>query len=252
MSETQISLQTGSYYLMKTAIITGGGRGIGRETAMLLAVKGVNVVVCSRTQKDIDETVSHIRQTAEGHAGVAGTKCDVSISSDIGSLVSKTVMEFGAVDILVNNAGVAIVKRLVDTSEKEWNETINSNLKGAFLCSQAVVPGMVRRGSGTIINVSSVAGKEGSENLSAYCASKFGMIGLAESLAWEVAGSNIRVMSICPGEVATKMQEDADPAYYRTHKDRMLRTRQVAEKIVEMIFDGKKYRNGQSVDMPNE
>jgi 3-oxoacyl-[acyl-carrier protein] reductase len=226
---------------MATAIVTGGGRGIGKETAILLAKKGVNVVVCSRTQSEIDDTVNAIQSM---HAGILGVKCDVSVSLEVDNLIEKAAGRFGEIDILINNAGIIFVKQLVDTSEKEWDETLDSNLKSAFLCSKAVLPHMK---AGTIINVSSGAGKTGFENLSAYCASKFGMMGLTESLAWEVANHNIRVMAICPGEVATKMQE-VDPEYYKQNKSRMLKPEQVAAKIVEMVFDSR-YTNGQSVDI---
>jgi 3-oxoacyl-[acyl-carrier protein] reductase len=145
---------------------------------------------------------------------------------------------------LVNNAGVVFLKKLADTTEQEWDETINSNLKSTFLCCRAVLPYMEK--SGTIINVSSGAGKAGFEKLSAYCASKFGMMGLAESLAWEVRGLT-RVMTICPGDVDTTMQ-DVDPDYHRQNRGNMLTAKQVALKIVEMIFD-EKYRNGQSIDI---
>jgi 3-oxoacyl-[acyl-carrier protein] reductase len=229
---------------MATAIVTGSGRGIGRETAVLLAKQRVNVVVCSRTQSETDDTVEAIKKI---HAGVLGVKCDVSISSQVDSLVKQAVKKFGGIDILVNNAGIFTVKKLVDTSEKEWDEILAVNLKGAFLCCKAVLPYMLGNKSGTIVNVSSGAGRAGFDSLSAYCASKFGMIGLTESLAWEVAGHNIRVMAICPGEVATKMQE-SDPEYYQENRDSMLRPEQVAAKIVDMIFSDK-YRNGQSVDI---
>ncbi|MGI0048267.1 MAG: SDR family NAD(P)-dependent oxidoreductase [Nitrososphaera sp.] len=229
---------------MATAIVTGSGRGIGRETAILLAKRGVNVVVCSRTQREINETAEAIKKI---HAGVLGVKCDVGISSQVDNLVKKAAKKFGGVDILVNNAGIFTVKKLVDTSEKEWDEILGVNLKGAFLCCKAVLPYMLANNSGAIINVSSGAGRAGFDSLSAYCASKFGMIGLTESLAWEVAGHNIRVMAICPGEVATKMQE-SDPEYYRENRGRMLKPEQVGEKIIDMIFSDK-YRNGQSVDI---
>lgn len=229
---------------MTTAIVTGGGRGIGRKTAILLAKRGVNVVVCSRTPSEINDTVEAIKKI---HPGALGVKCDVGVSSQVDSLVKKTVEKFGGVAILVNNAGVIIVKKLADTTEKEWDETLGSNLKSAFLCCKAVLPYMLKNNAGTIINVSSIAGKTGFDSLSAYCASKFGMMGLTESLAWEVAGRQVRVMAISPGEVATKMQE-TDPEYYRENRDRMLKPEQVAAKIVDMIFDSK-YRNGQSVDI---
>lgn len=229
---------------MPTAIVTGSGRGIGKETALLLARKDVNVVVCSRTLEEINSTVEELEKM---HVGVLGMRCDVGVASDVENLVEKTVERFGGVDVLVNNAGVAILKQLVDTTEKEWDETIDSNLKSAFLCSKAVLPYILERKSGVIVNVSSGAGKSGFENLSAYCASKFGMMGLTESLAWEVASTKIKVMAICPGDVDTVMQ-DMDPAYHKANRARMLTAGQVAEKIVEMIFDGK-YRNGQSIDI---
>ncbi|AFU58084.1 glucose/ribitol dehydrogenase family protein [Candidatus Nitrososphaera gargensis Ga9.2] len=229
---------------MATAIVTGSGRGIGRETAILLAKKGVNVVVCSRTQSEINNTVEAIKEI---HLGVLGVKCDVSVSWQVDNLVKKAVEKFGPVDILVNNAGIFTVKKLVDTSEKEWDQILAVNLKGAFLCCKAVLPYMLDKNSGAIVNISSGAGKVGFDSLSAYCASKFGMMGLTESLSWEVAGHKIKVMAICPGEVATKMQE-ADPEYYKENRDRMLEPKQVAAKIVDMIFSDK-YRNGQSVDI---
>ena len=106
---------------------------------------------------------------------------------------------------------------------------------------------MIRSG-GIIINVSSGAGKTGFPDISAYCASKFGMIGLTESLAWEVGNYNVKVMAICPGEVNTKMQQDFDQEYYIKYKDKMLEPKQVAERIIDMIFNGKgKYNNGQSI-----
>lgn len=228
---------------MPTAIVTGSGRGIGKAAAILLAKRGMNVAVCSRTQTEIDETVKEIKGLG---AGVLGMKCDVGVASDVAGFVDAVVQQFGGVDVLVNNAGVAILKQLVDTTEQEWDQTINSNLKSAFLCSKAVMPYMLKQNSGVIVNVSSGAGKSGFENLSAYCASKFGMMGLTESLAWEVSG-RIRVMAICPGDVDTVMQ-DMDLAYHKANKERMLTAVQVAEKIVEMISDSR-YRNGQSVDI---
>jgi len=152
---------------------------------------------------------------------------------------------------LINNAGISYVKKLIDTTEKEWDQTLDINLKGPFLLCKASVPHMMKNNLGVIINVSSGAGKVGFEDISAYCASKFGLMGLTESLTWEVANYNIRVMTICPGEVATKMQENVDSSYYQSNKDNMIQPKTVAEKIVEMVFDYNKYRNGISVDLPN-
>jgi 3-oxoacyl-[acyl-carrier protein] reductase len=152
--------------------------------------------------------------------------------------------------ILVNNAGVALNRKLIDTSEEEWDQTINSNLKGAFLFIKAILPYMISKKSGVILNVNSGAGKVGFSNLSAYCASKFGLVGLAESLALEVSEyGNIRVLTIFLGEVATKMWQEYDFRYYQKNKSKMLQPHDVAEKIAQMIFDGKIYKNGDSVEM---
>ena len=238
----------------KTAIITGSSRGIGKETAIILAKnKAVNVVVCSRTETEIDSVVEGIKKLT-GNSSVLGIKCDVSIPSQVNSLIELTIDKFGSesMDILVNNAGVAFNKKLIDTSEEEWNQTINTNLKGAFLFAKAVVPYMISNRSGVIINVNSGAGKVGFSNLSAYCASKFGLLGLAESLALEVGTyGNIRVMTVFLGQVATKMWQEFDYSYYEKNKSKMLSPQDVAEKIVEMIFDSKTYKNGASVEMYN-
>lgn len=234
----------------RTAVITGSGRGIGKETAIMLARQVENIVVCSRTKNEINQVVNDIEEIND-KINVIGAKCDVSISSQVNSLVRSAVDRFGSesIDILVNNAGVAFDKKLVDTSEDEWDQTIDTNLKGAFLITKSVLPYMIERKSGTIVNVNSGAGKVGFSDLSSYCASKFGLAGLAESLALEIDIHNIRVMTIFLGQVATKMWQDYDYNYYEENKNKMLSPKKVSAKIVEMILDIKKYKNGASVEM---
>jgi 3-oxoacyl-[acyl-carrier protein] reductase len=235
----------------KTAIITGSSRGIGKETAIILAKKSVNVVICSRTQSEINSTVEEIKKLT-GISGVLGIRCDVSIPSQVNSLVKSVMEKFGSnnIDILVNNAGVAFNTKLIDISEEEWDQTINSNLKGAFLFTKAVLPYMISNRSGVILNVNSGAGKAGFSNLSAYCASKFGLVGLAESLVLELSEyQNIRVLTIFLGEVATKMWQEYDFSYYQRNKSKMLQAKDAAVKIAEMIFDTKTYKNGDSFEM---
>src|SRR5919205_2043054 len=246
-----------------TAIVTGSSRGIGKETAIILSKMGLNVVISSRTQREIDFTVNQIKEIIistknSGGSGaeadgdkILGIKCDVSKASEVDYLVKSTVEKFRSIDILVNNAGIVYVKKLIDTSEEEWDKTSDINLKGAFLFSKAVIPFMIKKdvSNGVIINVSSGTGKIGFPDISAYCASKFGLIGLTESLAWEIGNYNIKVMAICPGEVNTKMQQDFDQEYYRKYKDKMLQPKQVAERIIDMIFNDKKYNNGQSIEI---
>ena len=234
---------------LTTALVTGGGRGIGKETAIQLSKMGMNVIVCSRSQNEIDSAVKLIKSAGNGQ--IIGRKCDVSVSSQVNHLVNEALEIYGRLDVLINNAGVSYVRKLIDTTEEQWDKTLNINLKGAFLLCKAIVPHMINNNAGVIINVSSGAGKVGFEDISAYCASKFGMIGLTESLAREVASYNIRIMTICPGEVATKMQEDVDPQYYELNKHKMLDPREVAEKIADMIFNDSDYNNGISVDLPN-
>ena len=157
---------------------------------------GLNVVICSRTQSEINSVVNEIKRIISNGNGninnnnsnddnnnndVIGIKCDVSKSLEVDYLIQKTIDKFKAIDILVNNAGIVFIKKLIDTSEEEWDKTIEINLKSAFLCTKAVLPFMIRNRYGVIINVSSGAGKTGFPDISAYCVSKFGMIGLTES-----------------------------------------------------------------------
>jgi 3-oxoacyl-[acyl-carrier protein] reductase len=178
----------------KTAIITGSGRGIGKDIAIQLTNHVRNLVVCSGTQHEINSVVKEI-ENINNQVNVLGSRCDVRISSQVNSLVQSAADKFGSEtrEILVNNAGVTIDKKLLDTSEDEWDQTIDTNLKGAFLLAKAVLPHMIQRNSGVILNVNSGAGETGFSDLSSYCASKFGLLGLAESLALEVDAYNIRV-----------------------------------------------------------
>ncbi|MDW0169564.1 MAG: SDR family oxidoreductase [Nitrososphaeraceae archaeon] len=230
-----------------TALVTGSGRGIGRETAILLSKKGFNLIICSRNQNEIDSVVKEIKSF--GNDRILARECDVSVSSQVNRVVNEALDIYGRIDVLINNAGISYVKKLIDTTEEEWDNTLDINLKGSYLFAKAIVPHMIKHNYGIIINVSSGAGKIGFEDISAYCASKFGMIGLTESLASEINNYNIRVMTICPGQVATKMQKDIDSQYYELNKNKMLHPRKVAEKIADMIFSDKEYPNGVSVDL---
>ena len=209
-----------------TAILTGSARGIGKETALLLAKRGLNVVVCSRTKSEVNSTVDEIKKQST-QVNVLGVKCDVDIPSQVNSVAKAAIDKFGSetLDILVNNAGIAVNKKLIDTSEEEWDLTINTNLKGAFLFAKAVLPYMTAKKSGVIINVNSGADKLGFSNLASYCASKFGLVGLAESLALEVDGCNIRVLTIFLGQVDTKMWKEFDYRYYEQNRNYMVNLR---------------------------
>ena len=193
-----------------TAIVTGSTRGIGKETALLLLKNGLNVVISSKSQPSVDNVIQEILDKFPSKKeNILGLKCDVSKYSDVKSLVEVSVKTFGRIDVLVNNAGIVYYKSIMNTTEEEWDKTIDTNLKGTFLFTKEVLPYMIEnKFGGIIINVSSGAGKSGFSNLSSYCASKFGMIGLTESVAKEIIDNNIKVMAICPGGVYTDMIKD--------------------------------------------
>ena len=236
-----------------TAIVTGSTRGIGKETALLLLQKGLNVIISFRSQQNVDKVIQQIHDKFPSKKeNVLGLKCDVSKYSDVTSLVDVSVKTFGKIDILVNNAGIVYFKSIMDTTEEEWNKTIDTNLKDVFLFTKEVLPYMIENKSGVIVNVSSGAGKSDFPNLSAYCASKFGVIGFTESIAKEISNYNVKVMAICPGGVDTKMIDDIVDNGYNLSNKNLMKPEQVAKKIYDMIFNQKDYYNGQSIEFYNK
>ncbi len=191
-----------------TAIVTGGARGIGRGIALELAKAGVNIVIADLpdAQEDADETCKLIE--AEG-AQALSVQTNVREETQCQAMAQAAIDKFGDIDILVNNAGVIGVAPVVAMSQDEWERVIGVNLTGTFLCCKAVIPHMTERGSGRIINLSSQAGKKGQAAIAHYSTSKFGIIGFTQSLALEVAGSNITVNAICPGEVDSAMWRES-------------------------------------------
>ena len=187
----------------KVAIVTGGGRGIGRAIALAFAREGAAVTLAARTLREIEEVANQIRR-AGGSAHPVRT--DVSQERDAANLVSQTIERFQRIDILVNNAGTHMSRRrVVDTTLDEWHRIIGTNLTGAFLCARAVLPQMMSQGSGKIVNISSIGGRQGAYGVGSYRASKAGMINLSETLAAEAKEYGIDVNCICPGAVDTPM-----------------------------------------------
>lgn len=192
----------------KTAIITGAGRGIGRGIALAFADAGCRVALLARSRDELDETARIVGAqggTASVHVG------DVAKPEQVRASVDAVLAEFGHVDILVNNAGYASFKPFLQIPLDEWRRTLDVNLTGPYLMIQAVLPSMIARRSGRIINVSSVAGLKPIQKQSAYCASKYGLNGLSLVLAMELREYGIAVHSICPGGVATRLSEENMP-----------------------------------------
>lgn len=182
----------------KVAIVTGAARGIGQSIAVELARKGANVVV-----SDIIPGNSAVNQIKKLKRKAIYIKADISNKKQVENLINETIKKFKKIDILVNNAGIYITGATLDLPEETWDKTIDINLKGYFLCSQAALKHMKKGAS--IINISSVAGIEGSPAGAAYCASKGGIRLLTKALAAEFGAMGIRVNSICPGLIDTPM-----------------------------------------------
>ncbi|WP_077307701.1 3-ketoacyl-ACP reductase [Terribacillus halophilus] len=184
----------------KKVIITGGGRGIGRALANALAAEGVHVGLIGRTEENVKTVADSLNEVKTAYAAA-----DVSSLEDVTAAITKVKEELGGVDILINNAGIAKFGGFMDLDPAEWKQIIDVNLMGVYNTTRAVLPDLIEQQSGDIINISSTAGQKGAPATSAYSASKFGVLGLTESLAMEVRKHNIRVTALTPSTVATDM-----------------------------------------------
>lgn len=180
----------------KTAIVTGGGSGVGKATTSALAAEGVNVAIASRRTDLLNSVADELNQLGGGR--VITVKCDVRIKQDTLTVAHKAKEEFGSIDFLINNAGLGVRPSILDCKEEEWDLVLDTNLKGTFFMMQAVLPTMIAQRSGYILNIASQAAKRGYPNAGPYCASKFGMLGLADALQEEVFEHNILVQNLCP------------------------------------------------------
>ena len=190
---------------VKTAIVTGSARGIGKAIAMRLAGTGYNVVVSDINEEASRQTAIEIEEKFDVKTLVV--KADVSLADDADNLIKQTVDTFSSVDVLVNNAGVTRDNLAIRMSEKDWDMVLNINLKGTFLCSQAAAKVMMKKRSGSIVNISSVSGILGTAGQANYASSKAGVIALTKALARELGPRNITVNAIAPGFILTEMTE---------------------------------------------
>jgi 2-hydroxycyclohexanecarboxyl-CoA dehydrogenase len=188
----------------RTILVTGAGRGIGRSIAVRFAQEGGQVALVSRTASELDETARQIG--ALGGRSLA-MPSDITAPGTAEDSVARTERDLGAIDVLVNNAGVFIFRPFLQLSSEDWNRVIATNLTAAAALCRAVLPRMVERRRGRIVNVASIHGMRGDANVAAQSAAKFGLIGLTQSLAREFRAHNIAVNAVCPGTVENKMDE---------------------------------------------
>ncbi|MDX5437636.1 MAG: 3-ketoacyl-ACP reductase, partial [Pontibacter sp.] len=214
----------------KNALVTGAGKGIGKAIAIALAEEGVNVALMARTTSQLEQVAEAVK--AKGVKAAVVT-ADVTDINAVNNAVAQAREQLGAIDILINNAGVGAFAKFLEMEPEKWESIIKVNLLGPYYVTRAVLPEMIERQTGDIINVSSTAGQKGAPVTSAYSASKFGLIGMSESLMQEVRKHNIRVTTLTPSTVATDMAIDLKLT--DGNPDRVMQPEDFAELIIAQL-----------------
>jgi 3-oxoacyl-[acyl-carrier protein] reductase len=212
----------------KIAIVTGAGRGIGRAIALSLARVGCHVVLAARTEEQLAAVEAEIRREG-GQASCIPT--DLTREEDIAALVERTLKTWSTVDILVNNAGWGRKAPIAKASQEDWEQTLKVNLRAPMLLTRLVLPTLIAKGSGAIINIGSISGKSAEANSSAYAASKFGLIGFTQSLYEEVREHGIKAAVILPGFVDTPLI----PTNRQLDRSKMIRAEDIAETVLFVL-----------------
>lgn len=247
----------------QVAIVTGSGQGIGEGIARQLSGEGCQVVIADT---NIDQAERVAASLQNGGNPALAVQADVTDADSVDRLVQTAVDEWGRLDLLVNNAGVIRAQFITDMTEADWDLVLSVNLKGTFLCSRAAARVMVEQRSGNIVNISSKSGKKGGQWLSAYCASKFGVIGLTQSMAQDLAAFGVRVNAVCPGNVfATPMWDSLYEPYakklgipvekvksYYNEKvplGRECEVKDIANVVVFLASEDASYMTGQAINV---
>ncbi|WP_029272676.1 3-ketoacyl-ACP reductase [Flavobacterium sp. KJJ] len=214
----------------KNALITGAGKGIGKAIAIALAKEGVNVILVARTQADVDQVADETNKLGVKSLALSA---DVSDINSVNSAVEKALAEFKTIDILINNAGIGAFGKFLELEPSEWERIIQVNLMGTYYTTRAVIPNMIERQTGDIINISSTAGLNGNAVTSAYSASKFAVLGLTDSLMQEMRKHNIRVTALTPSTVATDLAIDLKLT--DGNPEKVMQSEDVAELIIAQL-----------------
>lgn len=233
------------------ALVTGGGRGIGRAAAIALARAGMRVAACSRTRSDVDDVVKLIRNDGGDAISI---ECDVAEPAQVADAFATAEQKLGPIDLLVNNAGVGTVRptEVADYDLAEWDRIVNVNLRGAFLCCRAAATRMRERRRGTIINVGSISGYESAPLVSPYGVSKFGLAGLTQALRAENFKYGVRVCSVSPGPTDTTIWDKKETPIPAEVRAIMMRSEEVADVIVFMASLPPNVRIDDIVVLPNQ
>jgi 3-oxoacyl-[acyl-carrier protein] reductase len=216
----------------RTALVTGAGRGIGRAVAHGLARAGASVALVARTSADLERVAAEVRAAVPG-ARVCAVAADVAARAAIETAVERVIAELGDIDILVNNAGIAQFGTVLDTEPDVWERTFRVNVLGTLHATRAVLPGMIARRRGDVVNVASTAGEKGGATTGAYAASKAAVLRLTESLAAEVRKHQVRVSAVLPSTVNTELA--ASLGLTIGPAERMMQAEDVADLIVGML-----------------
>src|SRR5256714_13557663 len=212
------------------AVVTGATAGIGRATAFALGRAGARVAICARTEANVHATVRDLGATG---LDALGMPCDVSDPACVDAFAAFVTRERGAPRILVNNAGIGRFKPLAELSLEDWDDVMGVNVRSLYLVTRSLLPGMVDAGGGTIVNVASLAGKNGVEGGTAYCASKHAVLGFSKALMLEVRKRGLRVVAICPGSVSTPFMDKRERV--RPAPNRALGAEDVAHAVVATL-----------------